>query len=186
MILPAGAAGPARFFERLMSWTRQLFISDGYRTLRSTSSTRTYIVKLRFDACGGPGQFNTPHGIAVDAKGFVYVADRGNARIQVLDNDLNYVREIKYQPAVDANLRSPIPDFGRDQQGTPRSLWPNTLCITPGPTQHIYTHDMLPGQIQKFTLDNSSDLPGLRTQGRRRLALRSPASPRTSSTSASS
>jgi hypothetical protein len=33
----------------------------------------------------GPGQFSGPHGIAVDAKRRVYVADRGNQRIQVFD-----------------------------------------------------------------------------------------------------
>ena len=36
----------------------------------------------------GPGQFNTPHSIQTDANGNVYVADRGNRRIQVLSNDL--------------------------------------------------------------------------------------------------
>lgn len=36
----------------------------------------------------GPNQFTTPHAIASDAKGNVYVADRGNRRIQVFDSDL--------------------------------------------------------------------------------------------------
>ena len=155
---PVPPARPGYFYEPTdVAWDSQgnIFISDGYQNSNVHKFDKDgNIVKLAGTTRGGgPGQFNTPHGIAVDAKGFVYVADRGNARIQVLDNDLNYVREIKYQPAVDATFKSPIPDFGRDQQGTPRSLWPNTLCITPGSTQYIYTHDMLPGQIQKFTLD---------------------------------
>ena len=155
---PVPPARPGYFYEPTdVAWDSQgnIFISDGYQNSNVHKFDKDgHIVKLAGTTRGGgPGQFNTPHGIAVDAKGFVYVADRGNARIQVLDNDLNYVREIKYQPAVDATFKSPIPDFGRDQQGTPRSLWPNTLCITPGSTQYIYTHDMLPGQIQKFTLD---------------------------------
>ena len=35
-------------------------------------------------------EFNTPHSIATDFQGNVYVGDRGNARVQVLDNDLNW------------------------------------------------------------------------------------------------
>jgi len=33
----------------------------------------------------GPGQFNVPHSIAIDAKGRLYVADRSNNRIQIFD-----------------------------------------------------------------------------------------------------
>ncbi len=35
-------------------------------------------------------EFNTPHSIATDFQGNVYVGDRGNARVQVLDNNLNW------------------------------------------------------------------------------------------------
>ncbi len=31
----------------------------------------------------GPGQFEVPHGIALDASGRVYVADRQNDRVQI-------------------------------------------------------------------------------------------------------
>ena len=39
------------------------------------------------------GQFNVPHSIAIDARGLVYVADRGNQRIQVFDADGGFVKE---------------------------------------------------------------------------------------------
>jgi DNA-binding beta-propeller fold protein YncE len=42
----------------------------------------------------GPDQFNTLHGIACDADGNVYVADRGNNRVQVYDYDLNFKKTI--------------------------------------------------------------------------------------------
>jgi hypothetical protein len=132
-----------------------IFVSDGYRN----SSVHKFdqdgnIVKLVGSTRGsGPGQFSTPHAIAVDANGLVYVADRSNGRIQVLDNDLNFVREIKYDPPQTAGWVAPIPDFGKRSDGRYNTLWPNTLCITPGATQYIYTNSMLPGQIQKFTLD---------------------------------
>ena len=35
----------------------------------------------------GPGQFRTPHAIALDSRGRVVVADRGNDRLQVFDPD---------------------------------------------------------------------------------------------------
>lgn len=64
-----------------------VYVSDGYRNTRV----------IEFDSSGqfvrewgqpgsGPGQFNVPHGIAVDTGGRVFVADRGNARIQVFDS----------------------------------------------------------------------------------------------------
>ena len=38
---------------------------------------------------------NTPHSIAADAKGNIYVGDRGNRRIMVYDHDGSFVREIR-------------------------------------------------------------------------------------------
>ena len=63
---------------------------------------------LKFDKTGkfikswggkgsGPGQFQVAHGIAIDAKGLLWVADRENQRIQVFDQDGKFVREIKYK-----------------------------------------------------------------------------------------
>ena len=63
---------------------------------------------LKFDKAGkfikswggkgsGPGQFQVAHGIAIDGKGLVWVADRENQRIQVFDQDGKFVREVKYK-----------------------------------------------------------------------------------------
>ena len=63
---------------------------------------------LKFDKTGkflkswggkgsGPGQFQVAHGIALDAKGLLWVADRENQRIQVFDQDGTFVREITYK-----------------------------------------------------------------------------------------
>jgi DNA-binding beta-propeller fold protein YncE len=43
-----------------------------------------------------PGKFEVAHGIAIDAKGFLWVADRENQRIQIFDDDGKFIREIKY------------------------------------------------------------------------------------------
>jgi len=40
-----------------------------------------------------PGQFNTPHSIAIDSHGLLYVADRANNRIQVFDSSGKFVKQ---------------------------------------------------------------------------------------------
>src|SRR5512132_1090738 len=41
----------------------------------------------------GPGEFNSPTGIAVDASGHVYVADFNNNRVQTFDADGHYLSQ---------------------------------------------------------------------------------------------
>lgn len=43
-----------------------------------------------------PGQFEVAHGIAIDAAGQLWVADRENQRIQVFDREGTFVRQLKY------------------------------------------------------------------------------------------
>jgi sugar lactone lactonase YvrE len=43
----------------------------------------------------GPGQFEMPHSLAFDSKGRLFVADRGNNRIQIFDQDGKYITEWK-------------------------------------------------------------------------------------------
>lgn len=45
----------------------------------------------------GPGQFQVAHGIAIDAKGLLWVADRENQRLQIFRQDGTFVRELKYK-----------------------------------------------------------------------------------------
>jgi sugar lactone lactonase YvrE len=44
----------------------------------------------------GPGQFEVAHGISIDAKGQLWVADRENQRIQIFDQDGKFIKELKY------------------------------------------------------------------------------------------
>ncbi|HEY7336178.1 MAG TPA: peptidyl-alpha-hydroxyglycine alpha-amidating lyase family protein [Bryobacteraceae bacterium] len=43
-----------------------------------------------------PGKFDVAHGLAIDAKGLLWVTDRENQRIQIFDQDGRFIREIKY------------------------------------------------------------------------------------------
>lgn len=43
----------------------------------------------------GPGEFHGVHDLAVDAQGRLFVADRGNMRIQILDQDGKFIAEWK-------------------------------------------------------------------------------------------
>jgi DNA-binding beta-propeller fold protein YncE len=42
------------------------------------------------------GKFDVAHGIAIDAKGLLWVTDRENQRMQVFDADGKFIRELKY------------------------------------------------------------------------------------------
>lgn len=64
----------------------RVFVSDGYGNSRVIvfDADGTYL----FDwgtAGSDPGQFDTPHSIVGDGNNHIYVADRGNRRVQVFD-----------------------------------------------------------------------------------------------------
>jgi sugar lactone lactonase YvrE len=131
------------------------YISDGYINSRVAKVDKDgNWIKSWGEPGDQPGQLNTPHGIAADAQGNIYVADRGNGRIQVFDTEGKLLREIRINVPFDPNTRpvignKPPPNV----KGTfaPGSPW--TVCITPPPHQVLYTSDAYPGRIYKLTLD---------------------------------
>ena len=128
-----------------VGWDPQgnIFISDGYTNSRVVKYDKFgKFIKSVGTRGAAPGQMNTPHSLQVDAKGNVYVADRGNARIQVFDSNL-VLRAIY------------------DHVGNP---W--TLCITPGPHQYSIRRTPIPtatpaaarditGEVYKMELDGT-------------------------------
>src|SRR5712692_3020941 len=136
---PAAEAEPYVFSRQTdVGWDRDgnIFVSDGYGNSRVVKYDRNgRFIKSVGSRGSAPGQLNTPHTIAVDAQGNVYVGDRGNKRIQVFDNDGNFKTEYKHVGA------------------------PWAVCITPGPHQYLYssnsngTGDMENGEIYKMELD---------------------------------
>src|SRR5580693_8741884 len=80
-----------------MAWNAagDTFISDGYINSRVAKYDKNGKWMKSFGEPGdGPGQLNTPHSIATDAAGNVYVADRGNRRIQVFDGEGKVLRQM--------------------------------------------------------------------------------------------
>ncbi len=136
-----------------------IYISDGYVNSRVAKISKDGDWIKSWGKRGkGPGEFNTPHSIAADLKGNIYVADRANRRIQVFDGDGNFQREIKIDVPFDQNARPAIgnkPNLANYLQTggtmTPGAPW--ALCITPGPNQVLYAADAYPGRIYKLTLD---------------------------------
>jgi sugar lactone lactonase YvrE len=142
----SGANKPYSFHrETDVAWDAQgnIFVSDGYGDSRVVKYDKNgRFIKSVGSRGSGPMQFSTPHAIAVDAKGLVYVADRGNSRIHVLNNDLS--AKAMY-----------------DNVGAP---W--ALCISAGAHQYLYSSNSFPtgnnfdqapitGEVYKMELDGT-------------------------------
>jgi len=76
-----------------------IFVADGHG-----GNTNNRIVKFTKDGKyikewgkkgTGPGEFDVPHGLAMDSAGRLFVADRSNNRIQVFDQEGKYLLEWK-------------------------------------------------------------------------------------------
>jgi DNA-binding beta-propeller fold protein YncE len=139
-----------------VSWdaTGNTFISDGYINSRVAKVDRDgNWLKSWGEPGDQPGQFNVPHSIAVDAAGNVYVADRGNRRIQVFDGDGKFLRQMTIDVPAPPDARAAIGNKPTATTGTMAPGAPWTVCITPGPKQVLYTSDAFPGRIYKLSLD---------------------------------
>ncbi len=131
------------------------YISDGYINSRVAKVDKDGNWLKSWGTPGDqPGQFNTPHSIATDAQGHVYVADRGNRRIQVFDGDGTFLRQFTIDVPVPSDARPAIGNKpGPDVTGTMAPGAPWSICITPGPNQVLYSSDAYPGRIYKLSLD---------------------------------
>ena len=130
------------------------YISDGYINSRIAKVDKEgNWLKSWGEPGDQPGRFNTPHSIAVDAHDNIYVADRGNRRIQVFDTDGKFLRQFTIDVPVDPNARPAIGNKPTATTGTMSPGAPWAICITPGPNQILYSADGFPGRIYKLTLD---------------------------------
>lgn len=81
------AAGPFNMVCNCALNSRgEMYVADGYANARvHRFSAAGELVQSWGEPGAGPGQFNLPHGIAIDGDDRVYVADRENSRVQVFD-----------------------------------------------------------------------------------------------------
>jgi hypothetical protein len=140
-----------------MTWDSldNLYISDGYINSRVAKYDKDgNWIGSWGEPGSGPGQFNTVHSIAADLQNRIYVADRGNVRIQVFDTSGKLLNTIKIDVPVPPN--SPAAIGNHPTEASPGNMHPGApwaLCITPGPTQYLYVSDGYPGRIYKLSLD---------------------------------
>lgn len=93
------AAGPPNAFfwqpnDVHVAGNGDIFVAEGHGSggdrIIKFNSRGEYIMEW-----GGrgdqPGQFNQPHGLAMDSQGRLFVADRGNNRIQIFNQDGGFI-----------------------------------------------------------------------------------------------
>ncbi len=74
----------------------EFYVADGYGNSRVAKFSARGQFLFDWGTKGkGPGQFNTPHAIALDEEGRVYVCDRGNARVEVFSGGGKFITEWK-------------------------------------------------------------------------------------------
>jgi len=89
-------AGPPFHFpcNVALSPTGEIYVCDGYGNARIHKFTPDGKLLFSWGEPGsGPGQFNIPHGIAIDPDGTVFVADRENSRLQLFAPDGKFLSE---------------------------------------------------------------------------------------------
>lgn len=96
-----GAAAPDYFYQPndiVTAANGDIFVSEGHggansRILKFTKDGR--LIKVIGKKGTGPVEFDQPHALAFDSKGRLFVGDRSNNRIQILDQDGNFMAEWK-------------------------------------------------------------------------------------------
>ena len=72
----------------------EIYVSDGYGNARVHKFSAGGEFLFSWGEPGeGPGQFQLPHGIALDSEGIVYIADRENDRLQLFDPNGKFIAE---------------------------------------------------------------------------------------------
>jgi len=147
-----------------IAWDSQenMYVSDGYVHARVAkfSPDGTYLGTWGTHGTG-PGQFNTVHNIQIDKNDHVWVADRGNGRLQIFDTQGNFIKEI----VIRVPTKSYQADLGHEEPPTggadaapagigllARPGTPDALCYNEKEGV-MFLGDIYPGRVYKIDLD---------------------------------
>ncbi len=98
---PGGGNAPEYFFQPndvITNANGEIFVSEGHASIEGTTARI-----LKFDKTGklhqdvrqvrhrATAQFNQPHALAFDSQGRLFVGDRGNNRIVIIDQDGKFI-----------------------------------------------------------------------------------------------
>jgi sugar lactone lactonase YvrE len=97
----APVGGEGFFWEPndvLVAPNGDIFVVEGHGNNRERNPARLLkfnkdgeLLKVFGEMGSGPGQFLQPHALAMDSRGRLFVGDRGNNRVQIFDQDLNFI-----------------------------------------------------------------------------------------------
>jgi sugar lactone lactonase YvrE len=146
----------------VVSANGDIFVADGHggksnaRIVRFTRDGR--FIKSWGTHGSGPGEFDTPHGIAIDSRGRVFVADRGNNRIQIFDQDGKFLDEWRQfsRPSGLYIDRSDTIYVADSESNTKRH---------PGGKRGIYVGNARDGKVTAFIPDPERDPDNSLTSG---------------------
>lgn len=89
------------------------YVSDGYGNSRIIQFSSTGRFIREWGTYGKKqGEFNIPHGIAIDQDNMIYVADRQNNRVQVFNSTGHFIKELNNDADVDQ-----LPSMAIDKEG---------------------------------------------------------------------
>ena len=127
------------------------FVSDGYGNKRVVKFNKDGKYLLTWGTAGtAPGEFNTPHSIAVDSKDRVYVSDRENNRIQVFDSTGKFLKQWTHLGCTQGMYIT-----SKDE------LW----IITHRNNIENITYDTLAGRLMKIELETGKVLGAMESPG---------------------
>jgi DNA-binding beta-propeller fold protein YncE len=127
------------------------FVTDGYGNSRVVKFSADGKYLLEWGKRGkGPGEFDTPHAIAVDSHRNVYVSDRENNRIQIFDADGRFLRQW-------TNLGA--------TQGMDISSKDELWIITHRNNEENLSYDTLAGRIMRIDIATGKILGSMESPG---------------------